>query len=139
MGTGRLPIILKPDVGERGAGVAVIRSSSELEDYLRSVSGDTIIQRYVAGAEFVFYYRYPHESRGRIFSITEKRFPVVMGDGLSTLRELILRDSRAVFTAAAYEKLSKRSMGDMPAAGESVQLVELGSHCRGAPSSTVRG
>ena len=127
------PVVLKPDVGERGRGVAVIRTAPELEGYLERASADTIIQRHVAGAEFgVFYYRYPHESRGRIFSITEKRFPMVTGDGVSTLAELILRDSRAVCMTAAYERVARRPLSDVPAAGDVVQLVELGSHCRGA-------
>ena len=94
------PVVLKPDVGERGSGVAVIRSSQDLEEYLRRAASDIIIQRYVEGAEFgVFYYRYPDDARGRILSITEKRFPVVVGDGRNTLRDLILRDPRAVSMA----------------------------------------
>jgi hypothetical protein len=111
----------------------VIRTAAELEGYLERATADTIIQRHVAGTEFgVFYYRYPHESRGRIFSITEKRFPVVTGDGVSTLGELILRDPRAVCMAATYERVARRPLDDVPAAGEMVELVELGSHCRGA-------
>src|SRR5436190_8201925 len=70
------PVILKPDRGERGSGVAVIRSEIELANYLRNATDDIIIQRYVDGAEFgIFYYRYPGESSGRIFSITTKQFP----------------------------------------------------------------
>jgi hypothetical protein len=34
--------------------------------------------------------------------------------------------------AAAYEKVARRPLDDVPAAGDSIQLVELGSHCRGA-------
>jgi hypothetical protein len=64
--------------------------------------------------------------------MTEKRFPSVTGDGTSTLRELILRDGRAVCMAAAYEKVARRPLDDVPAAGDNIQLVELGSHCRGA-------
>jgi membrane protein DedA with SNARE-associated domain len=127
------PVVLKPDVGERGAGVAIVRNQAELEAYLRCSLMDTIIQSYVPGFELgVFYCRHPRESRGRVISITEKLFPVVQGDGKSSLRELILRDSRAVCIAATYEQLSKRSLDEILAAGETVQLVELGSHCRGA-------
>jgi membrane protein DedA with SNARE-associated domain len=127
------PVVLKPDLGERGSGVAVVRSEAELETYLRGAAGDTIIQRYVAGAEFgVFYYRRPDEDAGRIFSITEKRFPYVTGDGATTLRDLILNDSRAVCLADVYERSAKRPVDSVPTAGERVQLVELGSHCRGA-------
>ena len=73
------PVVLKPDVGERGSGVSVVRSLSEVQNYFEAAPADTIIQRYVNGNEFgVFYYRFPHERRGRIFSITEKRFPMVI-------------------------------------------------------------
>lgn len=127
------PVVLKPDVGERGTGVAVVRSFDELEAHLHRTTRDTILQRHIAGVEFgIFYVRYPHASRGRISSITEKRFPAVTGDGKSTLRRLILSDPRAVCLAAAYQQASRRPLDDVPAPGEIVPLVELGSHCRGA-------
>jgi membrane protein DedA with SNARE-associated domain len=127
------PIVLKPDIGERGTGVAIVRSERELASYLAGATGDTIVQKYVAGMEFgIFYYRHPGQSEGRIFSITEKRFPAVVGDGSSTITELVLRDERAVCLANIYLGRLKRSAQDVPAAGESVPLAELGSHCRGA-------
>jgi pimeloyl-ACP methyl ester carboxylesterase/membrane protein DedA with SNARE-associated domain len=127
------PVVLKPDLGQRGSGVAVVRSDEEMRDYLQSASGDTIIQEYVAGEEFgVFYYRYPELERGRIFAITEKRFPVVTGDGASTLERLILQDERAVCMAKFYLDQHTESLDEVLAAGERRQLVELGTHCRGA-------
>jgi len=127
------PVVLKPDRGQRGSGVAVVRSRAALEEYLSNAAGDTIIQEYAPGSEFgVFYFRLPEEERGRIFSITEKQFPEVRGDGASTLETLILRDERAVCMARAYFKVNAERLGDVPARGESVRLVELGSHCRGA-------
>lgn len=127
------PVVLKPDVGQRGAGVAVVRAWAQLREYLSSARGDTIIQEYAPGREFgVFYCRMPEEERGRIFSVTEKRFPSVKGDGASTLETLILRDERAVCMARAYFRLHRGRLREVPRAGESVQLVELGTHCRGA-------
>ncbi len=127
------PVVLKPDVGQRGSGVAVIRSRDEMNSYLTRAAGDVIIQRHLDGEEFgVFYYRYPRERRGRVFSITHKLFPTVTGDGRRTLRELILDDPRAVCMAAVYERVARRPVDDVPDDGERVQLVELGSHCRGA-------
>jgi membrane protein DedA with SNARE-associated domain len=127
------PIVLKPDVGQRGTGVAIVRSDRELASYLAVAIGDTIVQKYVAGMEFgIFYYRLPGQSEGRIFSITEKRFPAVVGDGSSTITELVLRDERAVCLASLYLGRLKRSADDVPAAGALVPLAELGSHCRGA-------
>jgi membrane protein DedA with SNARE-associated domain len=127
------PIVLKPDIGERGTGVAIVRTDRELVSYLAVATGDAIVQKYVAGMEFgVFYYRHPGQSEGRIFSITEKRFPTVVGDGSSTISELVLRDERAVCLANIYLGRLKRSAQDVPATGESVPLAALGSHCRGA-------
>src|SRR5258707_3569310 len=109
-----ISVVLKPDVGERGSGVAIIRSDAELQTYLRDARGDVIIQQYVPGVEFgVFYVRRPGESHGRIFSLTEKRFPEVIGDGSSNIGELILRDPRAVCMAATYAKLCPRPMRDV--------------------------
>ncbi len=127
------PVVLKPDAGQRGSGVGIVRSSRELRKHLSEVSSPIILQEYVPGLEFgVFYVRYPGEKQGRIFSVTEKRMPVVVGDGCRTLEELILAEDRAVCMADFYlRKNSQRSREVIPA-GESVQLVEIGTHCRGA-------
>lgn len=125
-----LPVVLKPDVGERGSGVAIARSQEDVRRYLSEARIPTIVQRYAGGLEFgVFYFRRPGETQGRIASITEKRFPEVIGDGRSTLQELVLADRRAARIADVY---LRRNAGTIPAAGESVRLVEIGSHCRGA-------
>ena len=127
------PVVLKPDSGQRGSGVAVVRSDAEMEQYLRDAGAATIIQEYAPGFEFgVFYYRYPGAPKGRIFSITEKRFPSVIGDGTSSLRRLILKDPRAVCMAAFYLNKHAGQLWDIPKRGEVVQLVEVGTHCRGA-------
>lgn len=128
------PIVLKPDHGERGAGVAIVRSQPELDAYLGSSAGrDVIIQEYVAGEEFgVFYYRIPTESRGRIFSITRKVFPSLIGDGVSTREDLILNDARAVCLARAYLETQGELRDQIPAVGESFPLIDIGTHCRGA-------
>ena len=127
------PVVLKPDAGQRGSGVAVVQSDSELERYLRHAGTETIIQEYVPGFEFgVFYFRYPNSRTGQIFSITEKRFPIVIGDGESNLAHLILKDQRAVCMAEFYLNKQAEQLWDVPKKGEAVQLVEVGTHCRGA-------
>ncbi|MBL8174435.1 MAG: VTT domain-containing protein [Bryobacterales bacterium] len=131
--TTRFPVVLKPDVGERGNGVAIVRSQPELEDYLRRATAATIIQEYVSGSEFgLFYFRFPGQAQGRLFSITAKRFPSVQGDGIHTVRQLIARDQRASCLAATYCARLKRDPASVPAPGEQVPLAEIGSHCKGA-------
>jgi len=127
------PIVLKPNQGQRGSGVAVVRSADALERALARSSVDTIVQEYISGPEFgVFYYRYPAEPAGRIFSITEKRLPTVVGDGTRTLESLILDDDRAVCAARLFCDRHRDHLCDVPAKGEMVALAELGTHCRGA-------
>jgi membrane protein DedA with SNARE-associated domain len=127
------PLVLKPDVGQRGEGVTIARSEVELEGYFARTTTDTIVQEHVPGVEFgVFYYRFPGETRGRIFSITDKQFPSVTGDGRRTLEELVLDDPRAVLMARTYFERHADRLWEVPAEGETVRLVDIGTHCRGA-------
>jgi pimeloyl-ACP methyl ester carboxylesterase len=128
-----LPVVLKPDRGQRGSGVVVVRTARDLEDFLRRAAVDTIVQEYVPGVEYgVFYYRHPAEARGHILSITEKRFPEVVADGRHTIEELIVLDARAVSMADLYQARLAERLHEVPAAGVRVALAEIGSHCRGA-------
>lgn len=127
------PVVIKPDRGERGFGVCVIRSDEELRQCLADASGRMIVQEYVPGSEFgVFYVRYPDQACGSIFAITDKQFPSVTGDGIRTLAQLILSDDRAVCMAPFHLRQHSRNLERVVPAGERVQLVELGTHCRGA-------
>jgi hypothetical protein len=127
------PVVLKPDLGERGQGVAVIRRDDEIEPYLAAHPEDVLVQEYVPGREFgLFYVRRPSEPHGRLFSITDKRMIEVTGDGRRTLEALILADERAVCLATVHLARHADSVERIPAAGERVPLVELGTHSRGA-------
>jgi hypothetical protein len=135
MGQHRLqfPVVLKPDAGQRGSGVGIVRSPEQLREYLTHASFPAILQEYIPGEEYgVFYYRYPGDGRGRIFSVTEKRMPVLLGDGRRTLEDLVLADDRAVCMSDFYLRKNSTRAQQVPAAGERVQLVEIGTHCRGA-------
>ena len=127
------PIVLKPDVGERGKGVRIIRTDNELEDEVLSADVDQILQEFAPGDEVsIFYFRYPNGDRGKIFSITKKHLPVLQGDGYSTVEELILKDQRAVCLAHKYFEQNADRLLDVAAPGEAVQLVDIGTHSRGA-------
>ena len=127
------PIVLKPDAGQRGSGVWIVRDQDELERRLEEMRVDSLLQEYVPGIEFgLFYARRPSEERGRIISITEKVRPTVTGDGERTLEDLILYDKRAVALARTYLDLNAADVESVPAKGESVTIAELGTHCRGA-------
>lgn len=128
-----LPLVLKPDAGQRGTGVKIARSWSEVESYCKLATMDFLVQEFVPGVEFgVFYVRLPAEEKGSIFSITDKRLPGVTGNGHSTIEDLVLADDRAVCLAPLYLELLGERITEVPAAGKTVRLAELGTHCRGA-------
>lgn len=128
-----LPLVLKPDAGQRGTGVKIVHSWEEVEDYCRLAAMDFLVQEFVPGIEFgIFYIRLPDEASGRIFSVTEKRLPYVTGNGHATLETLVLTDPRAVCLAPLYLEMLGPRISDVPPAGEEVRLAELGTHCRGA-------
>lgn len=127
------PIALKPDVGERGADVFIVKSFDELEKRLTETEQAVILQEFADGDEFgVFYYRYPSQEKGKIFAITEKQFPSVIGDGISTVETLILQDERAVCMAQKYFERNQTYLNFVPKNGESFFLVDIGTHSRGA-------
>lgn len=128
-----LPVVLKPNQGQRGSGVVIVGTPEALVSRLSSAPFDLILQEYAPGHEFgVFYYRRPSEDRGRIYSLTEKRFPGVVGDGRRSLEDLILADDRAVCLEQVHRNVHRAALQRVPAAGERVQLVDVGSHCRGS-------
>lgn len=128
------PLVLKPDVGQRGYGFKLVHSDDDVRAYIKQFSLDVLIQRYVPGPHEagIFYYRFPLDRAGKIFAITEKVFPVVTGDGRHTLEELIRSDSRASIVAGTYLRRFASERARILADGESFKLVEAGNHCQGA-------
>ncbi|MBL9203115.1 MAG: VTT domain-containing protein [Opitutaceae bacterium] len=127
------PIVLKPDVGERGDGVVIARDESQARAAMEVTAGPLIAQAYVPGVEFgVFYHRRPSADCGEVLAVTDKRLVGVTGDGKRCLEDLILADDRAICMAPFFLKKFTLRLDDVPAAGERVMLGELGTHCRGA-------
>jgi hypothetical protein len=130
------PIVAKPDLGKNGTGVRIIENTSELARYLKEFPRNArlVLQKYIKeeGEAGVFYIRFPHEKTGRIASLTLKYFPRVKGDGVSTLRELILLDPRAKKLTHLYFVRHGAHLDDVVPAGEEVRLVSVGNHCKGA-------
>ncbi|CAN5885172.1 hypothetical protein BH11PSE8_BH11PSE8_19040 [soil metagenome] len=131
-----LPVVAKPDLGCRGAGVKLVRTEQDLASYIAAFprGASLLLQRLVPfeGEAGIFYCRRPGQARGRIVSITLKYFPYATGDGVRTLRELILADPRAGKLSHLYLKRHTARLEDIPAQGESIRLAFAGSHSRGA-------
>ena len=130
------PIVAKPDQGERGAGVQVVKDADELAAYIVQFpkTEKLFLQKLYDYPQEVglFYIRKPSEENGRIFSLTVKHFPEVVGDGKLTLRELILADPRAGKISELYFPRHKEKLDSVIPSGEKFRLSFAGSHCRGA-------
>jgi hypothetical protein len=128
------PIVLKPDKGCRGQGFRVARSREEAEAALADHPSGTVVQPFHPGPHEigVFYVREPGCTSGRIFSITRKERPFVVGDGRASLEELIRRDPRRRLQSAVFFARLGRRLGDVPPAGERVSIGQAGNHCQGA-------
>ena len=127
------PVILKPDAGQRGAGVKLVRSPRQAMKYLAHATGPVIAQTFHPGPfeAGVFYYRLPGEPTGHIFSVTDKVFPQVIGNGISSLKELILHHPRYRMQFPTFASRHRDNLGRVPAAGEQVKLALAGNHCQG--------
>lgn len=130
------PVVAKPDLGCRGVGVKLIESEEQLFEYIKSFPSQAryLIQQkapYEAEAG-VFYIRYPGEKKGKIVSITLKYAPFVVGDGVSTLKELIEQDPRAGQLSHLYFPRHEDKLDWVILKDHKFRLAFAGSHSRGS-------
>ena len=127
------PVVLKPNLGGRGAGVWIVKDSDQLKSDIEIIDYDAIIQAYVPGVEYgIFWIRHPGAKKGHVVSITEKRLPEVTGDGKRTLEELVLTHPRSVCMAEKHLTYLSDRLDYIPKNGEVVLIGEIGTHSLGA-------
>uniref|UniRef100_UPI004047FB5C hypothetical protein n=1 Tax=Roseivirga sp. TaxID=1964215 RepID=UPI004047FB5C len=127
------PLIIKPNVGERGNDVEKIDNQLALQTYLNSAGGDLIIQEFVDyEIELgVLYYRFPDSEKTGITSVVVKEFLTVIGDGTSTITELLEENDRARFQLDSLMKKLGNEMNIVLAKGQKRNLQPIGNHCKG--------
>lgn len=133
------PVVLKPDIGEHGMGVSVVRTRKAASAWLAAFDGGALVQEFVGGLEFgVQWCRRPDADHGCVPSVAGKIAQTVTGDGERTLEHLILDDRRAVMSAGYYLMKYEDRLGEVPAKSEEVVLVEIGTRARGALLTDAR-
>ena len=124
------PLIAKPDLGMCGFGVRLVADEAALAAYFAAFpAGQTIVlQEYLAqeGEAGVFYARHPGQTQGRIIGLALRYFPQVVGDGGSTIDQLIAADPRTARVRQPRHELAIDG-ARVPAAGEAVRLATIGS------------
>lgn len=128
------PVIAKPDIGARGVQVKLIHHQAELSDYIQQIKVDFLIQERVDYKKEVgiFYYRFPNENKGHISGIVGKEFLTVIGDGQSTVQDLLLAEPRYLLQLPVLRKTYTALLDRVLENGKEHLLVPYGNHSRGA-------
>ncbi len=127
------PLVVKPDVGERGDGVCKVNNVAGLMAALVGQRSDMLVQDLARGEhEFgLMFARDPVSGRTSLLSITGKRFLSVTGDGQHTVDALLSRTLRGERQRARLKTYVATLLDRVPALGEQVQVEPIGNHCRG--------
>ncbi|WP_320821958.1 D-alanine--D-alanine ligase [Reinekea sp.] len=130
------PIVCKPDIGCRGAGVKLVKNRSELDRVFATYPmGASMMVQKLADFEpeaGLFFIRMPGQTEGRIISLALKYMPYVIGDGQRTLAELIAADVRAGPLSHLYQSRHQAAWHSVVPDGHPVRLVFSASHSKGA-------
>ncbi|WP_299122261.1 D-alanine--D-alanine ligase [uncultured Tenacibaculum sp.] len=128
------PLIAKPDIGFRGLLVKKIENKDNLISYLEKYPIDILIQEFLTEENEcgIFYHRLPNEKKGKITSITLKEFLHVIGDGTSTIEELIKKDNRAkIYLELVKENSKNIDLQKIISKGKKIKLSSIGNHSKG--------
>lgn len=130
----RYPLIVKPEVGMQGILFRKIDAESELQKYHHTVPADYVIQAFVdLPLEFsIFHIRYPDADRGKITGFLLKEYMSVVGDGHTSLLELIKSHPKAQYRMQEMRAKHGACFQMILGKGEKYVLSIAGNHNRGA-------
>lgn len=128
------PMIGKPDIGMRGLSVKKLENIGDIMDYALKSKVDFLLQDFIPyeNEAGIFYYRLPHENAGHISGIVGKEFLTVIGDGSSTVEQLLYKDKRFILQIKVLLKFYGPTLQKILKNGEKFLLVPYGNHARGA-------
>jgi D-alanine-D-alanine ligase-like ATP-grasp enzyme len=128
------PLIAKPDIGMKGLSVKKLCSKDELFEYAIQSRVDFLVQEFISfdNEVGIFYHRFPNEERGHISGIVRKEFLTVVGDGESTMTELLRKDKRFILQLSVLKETYGDELKRILQKGEEKILVPYGNHARGA-------
>ncbi|MCY4162142.1 MAG: ATP-grasp domain-containing protein [Flavobacteriaceae bacterium] len=124
------PIIVKPDIGERGKSVSKIQNNQQLSEYFENPSYQTfILQEYIDyPIELgVLYYR-DTNGQGKITSIGLKKFCTVVGNGQDSLKKLISKNPRTFGRKKQLQKRFQNQWNQVLKPNEKVLIEPIGNH-----------
>lgn len=130
----QFPFVVKPDVASQGVLFRKIDDESQLAQYHKSMRWEYIVQSLVVYQMEMsaFYIRHPNEKTGRVTGFLHKVPMQVIGDGVSSLEQLVVMHPKA---GKRIEEVKAKHAGNwhrVLAVGEKYMLSYAGNHNRGA-------
>lgn len=127
------PVAAKAASGIMGFMFRRIDSIDQLKQYHAYMPVNYIIQELVTYPieVSVFYYRYPHHHRGNITGFVKKELPEIIGDGKSTVWQLIQAHPRVQFKLDEMKSKHAKRLHDILPTGEHYALSHAINLSRG--------
>lgn len=127
------PLIAKPNLGLRGMGLRIIKSRGELDNFLSKVDCEYLVQEFIdyENELGVFFIKNPQSQKVEITSIVEKEFMKVVGDGKSTIKELVEDVPRYLMQIDFISDSVDTCMQHVLKKGEELSFDKIGNHSRG--------
>ncbi len=123
------PLIVKPDMGERGKNVALLSTPKELEDYLKKANQPSLIQEYISyPIELGILFYWNTKKRPVISSIGVKTFCEIEGNGNDTLKQLVSKNHRISKRKEFLSRKFKKDWHRKISSGEKILIEPIGNH-----------
>ena len=124
------PVIVKPNMGYKGFAVRECRNLSELEAYiyrLELTDKEWLIQEYIdKKCEYsIMYYCIPGTNNFGVTSICKKEYPCIVGDGRSTISQLIDQYENAFVNKDYINKKWESKRNEVPKKGNEIPLHHI--------------
>lgn len=128
------PLIVKPEVGGQGILFRKIDTVDDLFEYHKNVPVEYMVQRLVPFPMevSVFYIRHPKEKKGKITGFLQKIPLHVIGDGKSSLAELVSKHPKAAKRLKELKNKHHEIWDQIPGNGDKIMLSYAANHNRGA-------
>jgi hypothetical protein len=128
------PAVIKPDIGCGGRAVMAVQNEEELKNYVNAFTVPFLIQPMVSYPHEIglFFVRMPDQEKGFITGITSKVPGFVIGDGASTLAQLIHNDERLKRQEHSLGLQFASRLDEVLPRGQEEIVVPIGNRGRGA-------
>ncbi len=130
------PVIVKPNMGYKGFAVRECNSIEDLESYFDQLDPkkEWLIQEYInKKCEYsIMYHCFPQSQDYGVTSISNKKYPRVIGDGVSTMKQLIARYKNAFVDKEYLNHKWRAKLYVVPKVNEEIVLHHIGNYSRGS-------